>query len=1274
MSKNILYCLGFFYALTSLNLLGQVCSSCNTSIEESTSISIHVTPGNTVCIQEGVECTGHIFMEGGVLCNHGTITSLRLDAEGGGEINNYSNILFQVTDYSLSGDLTINNFSGSTISSSVDLYFELNNFALIINSHVNSTLTIAGSINASMGFIQYHNGINLDEESPLSLAHMIFQNQNYSHVVINFTNSSQGSIIVNGSININECEASTIFNNGLFHITENFNLAGESSTNLVLTDEAPLNINTSTIIIDGSLNVVGGTLNNNLFLRANNLNNASIIYNNGYFKIGVLFDNSGSINLSEKSSIECDNYANSGTIVGVEEFEFFQNYPKIIIDKESQNNGVLSGGILVFDKSQNCSSQNNVAGFGFDYIPQDHQIASSIRFITYCENEIGSDGLYSEIDCSKLSALLHIPDLNGNCPTKIEEYSLNVYPTLNYNGSNIPFTYTIQPGNLVGSNNSNVAVSPTTTTEFTIYASYFNGCVFQKTFTVTVPFPPPSLAYSTYPFLASSTVNFPAILTNSFPGFFSISPQNSSVTINPTTGEITATGNSFGTYTVTYSISQWSSPEMPWSCNEGYTIKYVVTLENLACDITIPVTSFTLCPDDKVQFNPTATYVQISQNGEAASLVNMASHEGLLTWTPHTPSSNSPLSCGACYNPTLTFNGTPTVYTLTGTRDGRICGAATASVYLKANCEIEEIIGCCFSNYGAAVWINDNNTYVNVFCNLVNELVHVPNTAPFAVDKGEFRNDFGHMRVLLDWIHNAKNNLYLSSCVSSGGQICNVDRGYTILFGTNQKLKGNSSTHFNFLQLDGNGEKSIHINQYAFNNLDLMSNILNVKKYVFHMKNINSSIVRTSGYVSNERTGYFSWQIPSTSQLQSHQYLYPLGAMTSSISPYRYRPIIISNNSVSNPQEISANFMNIPPSLTTDAVFTNTNNLLTNLLTNQAPNVLQINNSFYHKIKYTSSLNSTLSDLGIKYYFLPIDGNFQSISEWENSTSQPTDWWGSTPGSSANIVPSVSLLTPNMIYAAANGTFNFNHTPFVLSKGGFYVNTNQFGNNNGNGTTVITLTATSGGGGSPLPSGGGLNNPFGTGVNSGNNGTGGSTIFTPNPVAGTYVMGINSTNVCDINGKIRFVINQNGVILPNTVEYSSNNTPAAYSLLSDDVYSIDTQNTGITPYSTPTDLLRKCINSITITTTDGDYVLDTSILPPESLSISLPSAPLGQTITFGAFKIYKASTLLFTSAVLSAGSLHVLNPSITTPGVYNFELPLVSTGINETLKGQLIIK
>ncbi len=146
------------------------------------------------------------------------------------------------------------------------------------------------------------------------------------------------------------------------------------------------------------------------------------------------------------------------------------------------------------------------------------------------------------------------------------------------------------------------------------------------------------------------------------------------------------------------------------------------------------------------------------------------------------------------------------------------------------------------------------------------------------------------------------------------------------------------------------------------------------------------------------------------------------------------------------------------------------------------------------------------------------------------------------------------------------------------------------------------------------------------------------------------------------------------MILPNTVEYSSNNTPAAYSLLSDDVYSIDTQDTGITPYSTPSDLLRKCINSITITTTDGDYVLDTSILPPESLSISLPSAPLGQTITFGAFKIYKASTLLFTSAVLSAGSLHVLNPSITTPGVYNFELPVVSTGINETLKGQLIIK
>jgi hypothetical protein len=262
-----------------------------------------------------------------------------------------------------------------------------------------------------------------------------------------------------------------------------------------------------------------------------------------------------------------------------------------------------------------------------------------------------------------------------------------------------------------------------------------------------------------------------------------------------------------------------------------------------------------------------------------------------------------------------------------------------------------------------------------------------------------------------------------------------------------------------------------------------------------------------------------------------------------------------------------------------------------------------------------------------------------------------------------------------MLYAMTNGTLNFNYKPFSLARGGFYVNTNAFGGSSGSNGTIITLTASAGGGGgAPTPSGGGLNNPFGTGLSSGNGGSGGPTIFTPNPVSGTYVMNITPPNSCAVPGKVKFVIDQNGNISPSSVEYGLSGSGTYLGELSGDVYAIDNQNSGITFSAVPRSLLKNCVNSITITTTSGnDYVITSG----ENLLVSVPSPGAGSSISYGQLKIYNAvsSSLAYTSSTLTAGT-STLNPGLSN-GVYRFELPVTASGtpsVSETLKGQLIVK
>lgn len=1302
---------GFIVQLSSVS--AQSCAGCTSSYDSDTSDEIHVVTG-TVCIGSNVVCSGNVFLEGGVLCNHGTISSLIM-SNCQGIILNYGQISAPGDVIDIPQDLTIHNFPRSSFefpdNETTSLGVNIAPSATLrLKVYNQATLTTSNHFNFGDGKVYLDNGVVWDEEpSNTNVATISLGNVTCDLTNFYFFNYGTGITTINGVLELKNTGDKSIVNEGTFTVDNDLSISGDGSglSSVTIENSGTVNI-LSDLIVDYShgsvvinnnnvsgdqlISVAGsvtlscesGAIGNydffsvggNVVLNSGSIfnynNSMSVAYslfanggtfensftfsakdvsvgsggnftNNGYISLTNGFTNRGTTSLIKRSYVYTPSFYNiSGSITGgtLTSTEQEQNrQARVVISGVSQNTSTIGGYLLIEDQSLNCSTAPT--GYGFDVLTNTASVGSNVLFVNVC-TEDGPSTNCASLNYSLSANSSHtVPICPWGFPTNLSGVlnRVSVTGSSSYSTPVPGATYVWQPGNMSG---QNITVNPTVTTTYTLYATA-NGCVFTQTVTVLIsPVSAPTISYTTSPFSPTATVNFPVTQTGQTGGVYSIAPSHPSVSINPSTGQITATGNCFGTYTVTYHTSPFN-PEAGVIC-EDYYATTIVVLENFDCPFSVPVPSYTLCPEDKVELFISGGY-------------------GQYTWTPAPTTSTAGINCTLCTTPTLTVGDTFTQYTITASKSGTPCGVAHIDIHIKEFCQKEEIIGCCFSNYGASVWLNDQNTYLNIYCNLVNELGYTS-----ILQQGDFKNINGSVRVLLDWIHNAKNDLYLTQ------------QGISDLFGTDQKVKGVSSTHFNYLNLLGNGTKSIWVDEFGHNNLNLTSNVLGLRNNTYLMKNQNSSVLRTTGYASNSTNGYFSWSLGNAAAVTNQKYLYPLGAPATTLNPFRYRPLVAANNSTSQADEISANFMNMAPSLATDPVFTNVNPLVTNTVTSQAPNVLQINNAFYHKVKHTSTL-TTVSDLSLKSYYSPIDGQFQSISEWEKDPAQTTDWWGSTPGSSSSNSTSGDAGTLGLIYAMANGTLNFNHTPFTLARGGFYINTNSFGNSSGNGNgTIITVTASTSSVGA-TPSGGGLNNPFGTGGSSGNNGNGGSTVFTPNPVAGEYVISITPGNNCAIPGKIKFVIDQNGNISPQDVKYGLASAAAGAYLgeLSTELFTIDNLNTGITLNSNPSAILKNCVNSVTVTTSsNGDFVLSNTVTPAENLLVYLPSASVNNTITYGQFKIYNsASLLVFSSASNLTSGTNTLNPLPLAAGVYRFEFLISASAappITEMIKGQLIIK
>ncbi len=517
---------------------------------------------------------------------------------------------------------------------------------------------------------------------------------------------------------------------------------------------------------------------------------------------------------------------------------------------------------------------------------------------------------------------------------------------------------------------------------------------------------------------------------------------------------------------------------------------------------------------------------------------------GFYKWVPA-----EGLSCSDCPNPVLSGN-VQTEYTVYGYASqedfdqGLSCGSMSLLINHKSECGRSDIIGCCFSNYGAGVYVGPD-TYLNVYCNLVNEAVVANNTL-----KGGLFENHRSIRVFLDWINNGYNNLFSNQKAQSE------------LFGANQRMGGLAPTHFYDLLLSGNGRKEMWVDEYAFHELDLTDQELATSKHVFYVENNDpNAIKRNLGFVSTDGTGsYLSRKMRSAG---GAFYLFPMG---SAKNTFRYRPFALGEIAVEDTYQVR---------------FQNNNPGLDNLI-GKAPNVKSLNALFYHKIRTNTTIKEEKVLRMRSWFNKASDGEFQSLAHWD---AAPTPWWRKAPGGT------LTDLSPDLSYVETRlDLHDFTGESYALSQAGIYINTGNFGNTDqqdgGNVNIVVE--------GNSNQQGGGLGDP---------NQTGGNTSITPSPVEGDYTIQV-TTGDCAVPGAITFSVQNNGNI--TDVNYQSLENADHQGALAADLFEVDNLNSGLILKDTPP--VFSCANLINIRFGPSEPWVLSDNEPQEMLVTGVPAA------------------------------------------------------------------
>ncbi|MES2140502.1 MAG: gliding motility-associated C-terminal domain-containing protein [Bacteroidota bacterium] len=240
-----------------------------------------------------------------------------------------------------------------------------------------------------------------------------------------------------------------------------------------------------------------------------------------------------------------------------------------------------------------------------------------------------------------------------------------------------------------------------------------------------------------------------------------------------------------------------------------------------------------------------------------------------------------------------------------------------------------------------------------------------------------------------DWINNNPSGTVFSTGTD----------GWLHLNGGMQNIGGNTSTHFNNLDLAGTGVKQLNgVNTEIEDTLALNDREFASGDYTVLVMDAGTGVItRSNGFVSSTNDGGLS-----RNTLSTNRYSFPVGSSTG--TPL-FRPVDVTPNS------ITANTFKVRMA-NVDA----TNEGFD--ITTKDAELGDINPNFYHRINRING--NSFADITI-YYDSIVDGDFTAMTQW--GTTSQWENLGAVATTSNYGFPGITK----------TGIYNFSTTPFALS-------------------------------------------------------------------------------------------------------------------------------------------------------------------------------------------------------------------------------------------------
>lgn len=260
--KNLYVSFVLLIAVITVNNSFAQCGPCTYSINGNNNSNYNLNNGETICILQGATFTGNINLNGGTVCNNGSISNSSINFNSG-KIFNYGNFT-KSNGLSIGGEFY--NYGTLTIGNNINI----NNNGRLYN-YANAQLDLSGHLHNNFMFYNY------------------------------------GNMTIGGNYNANNNSVNE--NHGVLTMTN-----GTLHANSLVLNEGSLNIKGDVRINNG-----GGLINGNddRIRIDGNLENNSNITNNGSIEVTGHFTNNGGANFANNLSITVlGNFMNNGNITG----------------------------------------------------------------------------------------------------------------------------------------------------------------------------------------------------------------------------------------------------------------------------------------------------------------------------------------------------------------------------------------------------------------------------------------------------------------------------------------------------------------------------------------------------------------------------------------------------------------------------------------------------------------------------------------------------------------------------------------------------------------------------------------------------------------------------------------------------------------------------------------------------------------------------------------------------------------------------------------------